>query len=71
MTGTNYMVRPTARSDSIMRNFEVDSSYGQFQFDGVEFTRMRLREIEAAGALERFRNRRPGLNRLASKWWRR
>ena len=44
--GSNYTVRPTARSDGIMRIFEVETPYGQFQFDGVEFTRMRLREID-------------------------
>ena len=53
MRGSNYTVRPNTRSDGIMRIFSVDSSYGPFQFDGVEFTRMRLREIEAAAALEK------------------
>jgi hypothetical protein len=36
-----------------MRVFEVDTSYGQFQFDGVEFTRMRLQELNAVAALEK------------------
>jgi len=53
MRGSNYTVRPSARSDGIMRIFSVDTSYGAFQFDGVEFTRMRLRELEAAAALEK------------------
>lgn len=53
MKGSNYTVRPTARSDGIMRIFEVDTSYGEFQFDGVDFTRMRLRELEAVAALEK------------------
>ena len=53
MSGPNYMVGPTARSDGIMRIFEVDTTYGKFQFDGVEFTKMRLRELEAAAALEK------------------
>lgn len=53
MKGSNYTVLPTARSDGIMRIFEVDTPYGRFQFDGVEFTRMRLREIEATAALEK------------------
>jgi hypothetical protein len=53
LTGPNYTVRPTARSDGIMRLFEVDTPYGAFQFDGVEFTRMRLRELEATAALEK------------------
>src|SRR5690348_4526223 len=53
LTGPNYTVRPTARSDGIMRLFEVDTPYGAFQFDGVEFTKMRLRELEAAAALEK------------------
>jgi len=53
LTGSNYTVRPVARSDGIMRLFEVDTPYGAFQFDGVEFTRMRLRELEATAALEK------------------
>ncbi len=53
MTGSNYTVNPTARSDGIMRIFEVNTPYGQFQFDGVEFTKLRLREIEATAALEK------------------
>jgi hypothetical protein len=53
LTGSNYTVRPTARSDGIMRLFEVDTPYSAFQFDGVEFTRMRLRELEATAALEK------------------
>lgn len=52
MTGTNYTVQPLAASDGLMRIFTVDTPYGRFQFDGVEFTRMRLRELEAAAALE-------------------
>jgi hypothetical protein len=53
LTGSNYAVRSTARSDGIMRIFEVDTSYGPVQFDGVEFTKMRLRELEATAALEK------------------
>lgn len=53
LTGSNYTVRPVARSDGIMRIFEVDTSYGPLQFDGVEFTKMRLRELEATAALEK------------------
>jgi hypothetical protein len=53
VSGSNYKVKPVARSDGIMRIFEVETPYGQFQFDGVEFTKMRLREIEAVAALEK------------------
>jgi hypothetical protein len=53
MTGENYTVKPVARSDGIMRIFEVDTSYGPFQFDGVEFTWMRLRELRAVAVLEK------------------
>ncbi len=53
VTGPNYKVTPVARSDGIMRIFEVETPYGQFQFDGVEFTRMRLRELAAVAALEK------------------
>ena len=33
-----------------MRILEVDTSYGQFQFDGFDFTMMRLRELDAIAA---------------------
>jgi hypothetical protein len=51
--GSNYKVRPVVRSDGMMRIFDVDTSYGQFQFAGVEFTKMRLRELDAAAALDK------------------
>jgi hypothetical protein len=50
--GSNYKVRPAVRSDGIMRIFDVDTNYGAFQFDGVDFTKMRLRELDAVTALE-------------------
>lgn len=53
VTGSNYKVRPLTRSNGIMRIFAVDTPYGEFQFEGVEFTKMRLREIEAVAALEK------------------
>lgn len=34
-TGSNYKVRPMVRSDGVMRIFYVDTSYGEFAFDGV------------------------------------
>ena len=51
--GPNYRVKPRARSDGMMRIFDVETSYGEFQFDGVEFTKMRLRELDAIVALEK------------------
>jgi hypothetical protein len=51
--GPNYKVKPQARSDGMMRLFTVDTPYGEFQFDGVEFTKMRLRELDAVAALEK------------------
>jgi hypothetical protein len=36
-----------------MRIFRVDTPYGQYEFDGVEFTKLRLREIAATAALEK------------------
>jgi len=51
--GPNYKVEPLAQSDGMMRLFVVKSSYGEFRFDGVEFTKMRLRELDAANALDR------------------
>jgi hypothetical protein len=53
VTGSNYTVESTARSDGIMRIFRVTTPYGEYQFDGVEFTKLRLHEIEAAAALEK------------------
>jgi hypothetical protein len=53
VTGSNYKVKPVARSDGIMRIFEVETPYGEFQFDGVEFTKMRLHELDAITALEK------------------
>src|SRR5512135_1838612 len=53
VTGPNYTVKPLARSDGLMRIFDVETPYGQFQFDGVDFTKMRLRELAAAAALEK------------------
>ncbi len=52
-TGANYTVKPVVRSDGIMRIFDVETSYGEFQFNGVEFTKMRLRELDAVNALEK------------------
>ena len=51
--GPNYRVKPRARSDGMMRIFDVETSYGVFQFDGVAFTKMRLRELDAIVALEK------------------
>jgi hypothetical protein len=51
--GPNYKVKPVVRSDGMMRIFNVDTAYGEFQFDGVDFTKMRLRELDATDALER------------------
>src|SRR6478672_1053712 len=53
VSGPNYTVKPTVRSDGVMRNFEADTSYGKFTFDGVEFTKLRLHELEAAAAIEK------------------
>ena len=52
-TGSNYTVEPIARSDGVMRIFDVDTSYGKFAFDGVEFTKLRLHELDAVAALEK------------------
>src|SRR5262245_15335148 len=53
MKSPDYTVGPTARSDGIMRIFHVETRYGKYEFDGVEFTKLRLREIEATAALEK------------------
>src|SRR6185437_15166179 len=53
VSGPNYTVKPTVRSDGVMRIFEVDTTYGKFTFDGVEFTKLRLHELEAAAAIEK------------------
>jgi len=41
------------RSDGVMRIFDVDTSYGEFAFDGVEFAKLRLHELKATAALEK------------------
>ena len=51
--GSNYKVKPIVRSDGVMRIFDVDTSYGQFSFSGVEFTKLRLHELDAAAAIEK------------------
>jgi hypothetical protein len=53
VTGSNYTVRPTVRSDGVMRIFDVDTPYGKFAFDGVEFTKLRLHELDAVAAIEK------------------
>jgi len=53
MTGSNYTVRPIARSDGVMRIFDVDTRYGKYTFAGVEFTKLRLHELDATAALEK------------------
>jgi hypothetical protein len=53
ISGPNYTVKPTVRSDGVMRIFDVDTSYGKFTFEGVEFAKLRLHELEAAAAIEK------------------
>jgi hypothetical protein len=52
-TGSNYTVKPMVRSDGVMRIFDVDTSYGKYAFDGVEFAKLRLHELDAVAALEK------------------
>lgn len=52
-TGPNYTVKPIVRSDGVMRIFDVDTSYGQYAFDGVEFAKLRLHELDAVAAIEK------------------
>lgn len=52
-TGANYKVKPTVRSDAVMRIFDVETSYGTFAVVGVEFTKMRLHELDAVAAIEK------------------
>jgi hypothetical protein len=51
--GANYTVKLIARSDGVMRIFDVDTPYGKFAFDGVEFTKLRLHELDAVAAIEK------------------
>ena len=53
VTGSNYKVNPTVRSDGVMRLFDVETPFGQYQFDGVEFTKLRLHELDAVAALDK------------------
>lgn len=52
-TGPNYTVKPLVRSDGVMRIFDVDTSYGNYAFDGVEFAKLRIHELDAVAALEK------------------
>ena len=52
-SGPNYTVKPLVRSDGVMRIFDVDTSYGKYAFDGVEFAKLRLHELDAVAALEK------------------
>ena len=52
-TGANYTVKPIVRSDGVMRIFDVDTPYGKFTFDGVEFAKLRLHELNAVAAIEK------------------
>src|SRR5215813_10721657 len=53
VAGSNYTVAPIVRSDGVMRIFDVDTPYGKFAFDGVEFTKLRLHELDAVAAIEK------------------
>ncbi len=52
-TGSNYTVGTTVRSDGVMRIFDVNTSFGKFTISGVEFTKLRLHELDAVAALEK------------------
>ena len=52
-TGTNYTVNPIVRSDGVMRIFDVDTPYGNFAFDGIEFAKLRIHELNAIAAIEK------------------
>src|SRR5262249_30166001 len=51
--GANYTVEPIVRSDGVMRICDVDPLYGKSAFDGVEFTKLRLHELDAVAAIEK------------------
>ena len=51
--GANYAIEPIVRSDGVMRHFDVKTSYGKFTFDGVEFAKLRLHELDAVATLEK------------------
>ena len=51
--GENYKVKPIVRSDGVMRIFDVDTKYGEYSFDGIEFAKLRLHELDAVAALEK------------------
>ena len=52
-TGPNYTVKPLVRSDGVMRIFDVDTKYGQYSFDGIEFAKLRIHELNAIAAIEK------------------
>jgi len=51
--GSNYKVKPMVRSDGVMRVFDVDTPFGEYAFDGIEFAKLRLHELNAVAALDK------------------
>jgi hypothetical protein len=51
--GPNYHITAAVRSDGLMRIFIIDSSYGQFQVNGVGLTKVFIQELKAVDALEK------------------
>ena len=53
MQGNNYHVAAKVRSDGNMFIFVVDTKYGKYQVDGIELTRVFIRELNALDVLEK------------------
>ena len=51
--GSNYKVKPMVRSDGVMRVFDVDTPFAEYAFDGIEFAKLRLHELNAVAALDK------------------
>jgi hypothetical protein len=51
--GPGYKVDPVVPSDGFLRLFTFDTSHGQFQVDGIELAKQRVRELQALHRLTR------------------
>ena len=51
--GANYTIRTPVRSDGLMREYVLDTPYGEIRIQGDAFLKMRLNELVALALLEK------------------
>lgn len=52
-SGVNYTIKSPVRSDGLFRNYVLTTPYGEFNVQGDQMLRMRLKELEALDQLEK------------------